>query len=325
MTTFGLYFASIFLGATGAWAVSRFADKIGLLDCPNERSAHCTPTPRGGGLGIFAAFLLSAAATDISMTFWLPISALSILAFWGDRIDLSPKLRLSAQLLLMAFLIVGAGHMPSNPLWCLPWVLFWTVFIGGTANFYNFMDGINGIAGITGVVGFGLLAVYISLHDGQTPLYTIAICISLSCLGFLPLNLPKAKVFMGDIGSILLGSVFASLVYLASNNFLDFFCMASFLFPFYADELTTMLVRLRDGENLTQPHRRHVYQLLANEKGVPHWKISAGFGLLQLIVGTSAILAEPYGVLAVFTLLIICFIIFTSVSFYWRSVLVKSL
>jgi len=219
--------------------------------------------------------------------------------------------------------LVGAGHLPSNPLWSLPWVLFWTLFIIGTANFYNFMDGINGIAGITGIVGFGLLAVYIFINDGQNLIFIIATCISFSCLGFLPLNVVKGKVFMGDVGSILLGSVFGSLVFLASKTFLDFVCLASFLFPFYADELTTLLVRFRDGESLTKPHRRHIYQILANEKGITHWKISVGFGLLQLVVGASAILVKPYGVLAVFGLLILCFITFAFVSFYLRSFLKK--
>ncbi len=325
MAAFGIYFSSILLSATGAYAISQFGGKIDLLDLPKERSSHCTPIPKGGGIGIFAAFLLSAVAFGISMTFWLPLGVLSILAFWGDRIDLSTKFRLYAQLLLIAFLVVGSGHWPSNPLWYLPWILFWIIFIVGTANFYNFMDGINGIAGITGVVGFGLLSVYIFLNDGQKLFYSMAICISLSNLGFLPLNIPKARVFIGDIGSILLGSAFASLIFLASKTFLDFVCMASFLFPFYADELTTIFVRLRDGEDLMQPHRRHTYQLLANEVGIPHWQISAGFGLIQLVLGASVILVKPYGVLSVLAFLIICFIIFTFISLYLRSFLEKPL
>ena len=92
---------------------------------------------------------------------------------------------------------------------------------------------------------------------------------------------------MGDVGSILLGFVFAGMVVFLSGNLLDFICMAGFLFPFYADELNTMIVRLRDGENLTKPHRRHLYQLLANEYGIAHWKVSLGYGLFQLIVGIS--------------------------------------
>jgi UDP-N-acetylmuramyl pentapeptide phosphotransferase/UDP-N-acetylglucosamine-1-phosphate transferase len=324
MSVMGVYFLSIFLGAGGAFAASQFADRLGLIDCPNERSSHCTPTPKGGGIGIFAALLLSATTAGLPMTFWLPIFAISVLGFWGDRKNLSPKLRLYSQLFLIALLVIGTGPSPSNPFWFFLWVLFWTVFIVGTANFYNFMDGINGIAAITGVVGFGLLAAYIYMQDGQSLLFTIAICISLACLGFLPLNFPKAKVFMGDIGSILLGSVFVSLIFLTSKTFLDYLCMASFLFPFYADALTTMVVRLIDGESLIQPHRRHIYQILANEKGIEHWKISMGFGLLQLVVGTSVILVKPYGILAVLLLLIICFIIFIAVSFYLRLFLEKS-
>ncbi len=304
--------------------MSLFADKLGLVDCPNARSSHSHPTPRGGGVGIFTAFLLCVTATGISMTFWLPITALAILAFWGDQNDLSPKLRLFAQLVLIEFFVVGTGHTPSNSFWWILWVLFWTVFIVGTANFYNFMDGINGIAGITGVVGFGLLAVYIFMQDGQSLFFPLALCISFSCLGFLPLNLFKAKVFMGDIGSILLGSAFASLVFLTSKTLLDFLCMVSFLFPLYADELTTMLFRLRDGESLLQPHRRHIYQLLANQKGIPHCKISMGFGLLQLVVGASVISVKSFGFLAVFLVLLMFFITFTSVSFYLRLFLEKS-
>ncbi len=79
---------------------------------------------------------------------------------------------------------------------------------------------------------------------------------------------------MGDVGSILLGAAFSALIYMEADSLMDFVCMASFLFPFYADELITMVVRLRDGENLILPHRRHIYQLLTNEHGLPHWLVA---------------------------------------------------
>ena len=168
----------------------------------------------------------------------------------------------------------------------------------GTANYYNFMDGINGIAGITAVVGFGLLAFYASTSGAEHSFVILSICIALSCLGFLPFNMPKARVFMGDVGSILVGFLFAAMVVMLSKSFLDFVCLAGFLFPFYADELTTLYVRIkdefpsgrmnscgiRDGwmDRLMKPHRRHVYQLLANEMGIEHWKVSVGYGGLGL-------------------------------------------
>jgi hypothetical protein len=79
--------------------------------------------------------------------------------------------------------------------------------------------------------------------------------------------------------------------------------MSSFLFPFYVDELTTVLVRLKDDENLTKPHRRHYYQLLANEKGMAHGKVSVGYGVFQLAVGGSVLMVRPYGLGVVFLLL----------------------
>jgi Fuc2NAc and GlcNAc transferase len=123
---------------------------------------------------------------------------------------------------------------------------------------------------------------------------------------------------MGDVGSILLGFVFAAMVVWLSKSLLDIICLAAFLFPFYADELTTMAVRIKDGENVLRPHRRHLYQLLANEKGISHWKISVGYGLLQLVIGVSVLAIKPLGIVAVLFLLGAYFGGFTLVSYNIR-------
>ena len=107
--------------------------------------------------------------------------------------------------------------------------------------------------------------------------------------------MPKARVFMGDVGSVLLGFVFAGLVVGLTRSMNDFVVLCSFLFPFYTDELITEYVRLRDRENLLTPHRRHVYQLLANEMGIAHWKVSVGYGALQAAVGVGALVVRGYG------------------------------
>jgi len=312
------YLASSVLGAAGAWIIAAYGPQTGLLDCPNKRSSHCVPTPKGGGIGIFAAFVLVCTCFRIPFAFWLPVSIVAIIGLHGDRIELSPKLRLCVQFGAAIVLILGVGVFQPYDFWWLLLAPLWAIFIVGTANFYNFMDGINGIAGITGIVGFGLLASFGYFYGMQTPFVILAICISSSCIGFLPFNMPKAKVFMGDVGSIFLGFAFAGMVIWLSKSLLDFICMAAFLFPFYADELTTMVVRLRDGENLTSPHRRHLYQLLANEGNVSHWKVAVGYGLGQLAVGASILLVEPFGSLVVVPILMIYFGGFVVLSFNFR-------
>lgn len=326
-----IYTASFALGGAGAWFISRFAFRFGLMDIPNERSSHeiPIPIPKGGGIGILAAFILASLFLEIPLTFWLPATFLALFSFFGDKVDLSPKLRLPVQFAAtLVFLLTfplfscfwaGINPAPTAVLYFTIWILFPTVFIVGTANFYNFMDGINGIAGITGIVGFGLLAFFAFLSGIGSSFVTLAICMSLSCLGFLPFNMPKARVFMGDVGSILLGFVFAGMVVWLSRSLLDFICLAAFLFPFYADELTTMIARLRDGENLTRPHRRHLYQLLANEGNISHWKVAVGYGIVQLAVGVSVLIVRPFGSIMVLSLLVVYFGGFALLNFRFRK------
>jgi len=308
---------AIALGAFGAFMVSRIGWRLGIVDQPTARSSHSRATPKGGGIGVAAAFLVIAVVLQLPIAFWLPLGVLAGLSLRGDQVEISPKLRLPAQFVLIGILVMGTGAGISQGIPRIFMVLFWIIFIVGTANFYNFMDGINGIAGISGVAGFGLLA--FGTYKDQPEVGLLTACIALACLGFLPFNLPRARVFMGDVGSIVLGGVFAGLVYLASHTLLDFLCMASFLFPFYVDELTTMIVRLRAGENLTQAHRRHIYQLLANERQIPHWRISAGYGFFQLLVGVSVLITRKFGVEVVIAVLISWFFLFVLGSNFVRG------
>jgi UDP-N-acetylmuramyl pentapeptide phosphotransferase/UDP-N-acetylglucosamine-1-phosphate transferase len=148
----------------------------------------------------------------------------------------------------------------------------------------------------------------------------LSICIALACLGYLPFNMPRARVFMGDVGSILLGFIFAGLVVTLARNHLEMVCFTALLFPFYADEMTTMAVRLQDHENLTHSHRRHLYQLLVNELGIVHWKISIAYGVVQLAVGAGILIAYPYGVKTVLMILAACFIGFMLLTWHIRKI-----
>ncbi len=316
-----LYIVSFVLGGAGAWSVAKYGSRLGLLDIPNERSSHeiSIPIPKGGGIGILAAFLLASWVLGLPALSWICVGLISLLSLYGDRKEIIPKVRLGIQFLGSVGLLFALFYWEGRgwPVYLL--IPFFAVFVVGTANYYNFMDGINGIAGITGIVAFGLIALFGILSGANDSLIILAGCMGFACLGFLPFNMPKARVFMGDVGSILLGFVFAGMVVWLSRSFLDFVCLASFLFPFYADELTTMVVRIKNGENLTRPHRRHLYQLLANERGIAHWKVSVGYGVLQLIIGLSVLAIRPLGIVAVLFLLGAYFGGFTLVSFRFRK------
>ncbi len=310
--------------------MSQWGATFGVLDRANPRSSHDGVVPKGGGVGILAAFIFSVIFHDLPALFWVPIALVALISLYGDKVDLSPKIRLSIQFLAAfvllsvafpVFPVVSDFRLPTSNLCLLPsflCLLFLSVFIVGTANYFNFMDGINGIAGIAGLVGFGLLGVFAGLPGGNEAYLMLAVCMGFACLGFLPFNLLKARVFMGDVGSILLGFVYAGLVVVLSNNLNDFVVLCAFLFPFYADELTTEYIRLRDGENLLKPHRRHLYQLLANEMGIAHWKVSVGYGILQLLVGVSVLVVRQVGILGNVVLLGAWFGGFVWVSFYFR-------
>ena len=314
-----LFLTCLILGAAGAWLMTLVPFSKGLLDTPNERSSHRVPTPRGGGIGIVAAFAAAGIMLSLPATFLVSAVLVSAVSFYGDYLSLSVKFRLLVQAFCaFVFLYPLIGNDPaallagssaiSAVLILLPAILF----VVGTANLYNFMDGINGIAGLSGMVGFGLLGLYtLYFPPADAPAFPkslslLSIGISLACLGFLPFNMPKARVFMGDVGSILLGFVFAALVVTLSRNCLEMICFTSLLFPFYADELTTMAVRLRDRENLTRSHRRHLYQLLVNELGIAHWKISLAYGIAQLAIGAVILAAYPYGLGVVLIFLAVC-------------------
>lgn len=314
-----LFLMASIIGGIGGWSVAKWGRRLSLLDRPNERSSHKGVVPKGGGIGILAAFFVCSIILSVPKSFWIPAVSLSLFSLWGDRSEIRARTRLLFQFVAGTTLLMGILWEMESVAAACALIFPLAIFVVGTTNFYNFMDGINGIAGITGVVGFWLLGWFAVLEGADQVIISLCICMSLSCLGFLPFNMPKAKVFMGDVGSILLGFIFAGMVVVLSKDFLDFVCLTSFIFPFYADELTTMTVRIRNGEKLLRPHRRHFYQLLANEMGIPHWKISLGYGILQLLVGLSVLAVKSFGILAVLFLLAVYYGGFVWVSWNVRG------
>jgi Fuc2NAc and GlcNAc transferase len=279
----------------GALLISHMGPKISLLDVPNERSSHMLPVPRGGGVGIWLAFLVAGVFFLQDVYFTVVAGSAGFLGLLEDRFAFSSRLRLSVQFVLAAFAVLLVKGCPAS-IAGMALFGFWMVFITGTANFYNFMDGINGIAGLTGVVGFALLALFSLLIAGDFTAALLSLTLLSACAGFLPFNFPGARVFMGDVGSVLLGFVFASLVVRLSSDVSIFMCLSMFIGTFYADALLTIYRRQRRRENLMAAHRSHLYQYLSNELAVPHWKVSLIYAIVQSIFGLLSVTAYMSGV-----------------------------
>ncbi len=301
MNIYLLLTLSFIISLIGSFLISRYGMKIGLADIPSDRSSHTMAVPKGGGIGILITFLFASIILNIELKFLCSVFFISVLSFYGDKLEISPLLRLIVHL-LGSLLIIYNINFHENYLLNLLLIFISMVYIAGTANFYNFMDGINGIAALTGVICFSFVALFIHLTGINYNFEKLSICLAFGCLGFLPFNIPKAKVFMGDVGSMLLGICFGSFVIILSKSMTDFLCLISFLFPFYADELLTMLIRIKDGDSLSRPHRRHLYQLLVNELKFDHYKITILYSFIQIFISTVFIIFKDYGLLTLFLL-----------------------
>ena len=291
----------ILLSAACCLVVPRLLARKGFLDVPGERSSHARPTPKGGGVGFVLGFIGVAAYSGLPMLLWLPLAVLSGLSFVNDLYGISPKMRLVAQFVTAAATLFGAwwsGYVTWNGALLLPAILF----VVATSNCFNFMDGINGIAGISGAVAFICFMLFGVMGEIEPPLLLPSVAMVGGLVGFLPFNLPRARLFMGDVGSISLGFLYAVLVCIMAGSWTEFFVLASFLYPFYMDEAVTMAERVWRGEPLMEPHRRHLYQFLANELGIEHWKISVAYGALQLAIASLAVVAGRFGLVAVLSM-----------------------
>ena len=311
---------SLFFTVMVVALICRLRRSINLLDVPNYRSSHSVPTPRGGGIGIALTFLAVGIMCTKAYAFVIICVAIAAIGLISDLFNISSGIRLILHLAASFFMVLSSVRFSgvSGGIAILL-VMLSAIFITGSANIYNFMDGINGIAAVTAIVAFGLLAVFSANRgDSGFPLTILSVSIIFSSLGFLWFNMPDARIFLGDVGSLFLGFAFAGMTILLSKNLPDFICLSSFLFVFYADEIVTMYLRVKDRQNLFIPHRRHFYQILANEGKVPHWKVSCCYGAGQLVIGLSVLSVRPLGVWAVIGTLFFYFAAFVVMNILVR-------
>lgn len=243
-----------------------------VWDIPNERSSHSEITPRGGGIAVSGGILLGLAAwfsvaPDVDGSLLLLGMAVLAIVSWLDdrRGGLPVGLRFGIQVLAVGLVIalLPAERSVTDglvPLWLERIVLFlaWLWF----TNLFNFMDGINGITGVEmAMVGTGLAIVngHAMVNTDSGLIGAPALIVAAAGLGFLPWNWGRAKVFLGDVGSVPAGYILGGLLVLLA---LQGAWAAALILPMYywMDATITLLRRLLRGEKIWQAHRSHFYQ-----------------------------------------------------------------
>ena len=260
----------------------RIADKCNIIDKPNERSSHKSIVLRGGGIIFLLGMWLYAAFFGMALwPFLLGITLVAGISFVDDIHSLPDSLRLVFQFAAMFLMFYGWG--------ILNWESWWMIILGlilcvGITNVYNFMDGVNGInGGYTLAVLLPLAWLNSKMGFVDQSLIIVALLAGLVFCFFNYRPKGKAKCFAGDVGSI--ASAFI-VIYVLGKLILTTvdFTYIVFLVVYGVDACLTICHRIMLHENLGVAHRKHAYQLMANELGMEHTMVSTIYTVLQLAI-----------------------------------------
>ena len=269
----------------------RIADRFNIIDKPNERSSHNYITIRGGGIiwWVVALLYLLFHFSTSSLWFFAGITLIAGVSFWDDVNGLGQKVRLLFHLLAMSCAFFLAGVFGAYPWWAI--VIGYIVFIG-IVNAYNFMDGINGITGLYSLAVLGSLQ-YVNLSYGNFVHPDLIWYPMLASLVFLFFNFRKrAKCFAGDVGSVAIAFWIVTLLLLLIVKTSNLVWLG-FLMVYGVDAVMTIVHRIGLKQNIMEAHRLHFYQILANERKVPHRAISLIYFVVQLLCSALIIVFYP--------------------------------
>jgi UDP-N-acetylmuramyl pentapeptide phosphotransferase/UDP-N-acetylglucosamine-1-phosphate transferase len=266
----------------------RIADRFNIIDKPNQRSSHSRITLRGGGVVFYFGVLLWFFWSGFAYPWFF--AGLTLIAFISFADDVKPqpsKLRLSLHFLAMLLMFY------QWDLFHMPWyyTLFALIISTGIINAYNFMDGINGITGGYSLVVLGALW-YINTFQTEFTDNRLLYTLLLSLLVFNFFNFRKrAKCFAGDVGAI---SIAFTIVFLLGLLMLKTGDLSYILLlgVYGVDSILTIVHRIILRENIFEAHRKHAYQLMANELKIPHVVVSAIYMLLQAVTVAGYLLVQ---------------------------------
>ncbi|HCA43918.1 MAG TPA: hypothetical protein DEP28_11780 [Bacteroidetes bacterium] len=303
-----------------------YLNKKKVLDLPNHRSSHKIPTPRGGGIPMllsffivsFIAYLFNTFEFDIH--FYIGLFIIFIMGSFEDFKPMSVKLRLFIQILVSIYIIIIKSPFLTFPLpepfnfnlnYYIAFILN-IIWIVGVINIYNFLDGIDGYAGLQGIIVCISSLLLFSPNENSITIYILLFTL----FGFMFVNFPPAKIFMGDAGAYGLGFIFAVLPYYIFENYsTGVFTVSMFLWFFLADSLYTIIRRLKRKEKIFDAHRSHLYQRL-NILGWSHKKINLFIIPLMILLSGIQIINSYFNYkfnLLVFIVAVIIFFIFAAI------------
>ena len=325
------YLLVFFLSCGLTGLLRRYALKKMLLDIPNQRSAHSTPMPRGGGLAFVISFLVMwvilALNKQIEPTIFFGIFAASMgvagLGFCDDRYHLSAKVRLLGHFIaasLVLYSLGGVGQwLPTAYSHLLIWAnLIAVIYLVWCINLFNFMDGIDGIAAIetiTVCVGGAILYVL----DGQAQAAVIPLLLASAVAGFLMWNFPPARIFMGDAGSGFLGLLIGVFSLLATQTHsVLFYGWLILNGVFFCDASVTLMRRAWRRENILEAHSSHAYQYAARHYN-SHKSVSLFVGAINIfwllpiaVIVQKQLISDFMGIFVAFAPLVILVLKFVS-------------
>lgn len=256
------------------FALIPLLQRLGVIDVPNDRSSHTITAVRGLGLtitvAIMAGFAIIWATADNASGGLLPVVAgvalaAAVLGWVEDYRGVSVGWRFSLQLIIGAVGTTAMVILTGSSWW---WILVGALALGAYINVANFMDGINGISGLHGLV-VGLFFAGAGAIDDQAWLIAPSLVVAAAFASFLPWNLGRGHVFLGDVGSYLLGGTLAALGAAAFLNGMEAGYLLGPVAIYLVDTGYTLLVRIRGGERWYAAHRQHVYQRLT-DVGLSH-------------------------------------------------------
>ncbi len=280
-----IFFIIFFLLILLELAYFRIADRFNIIDKPNLRSSHTSIVLRGGGIiFLFGTWLFGVFFGLQYSWFILGLSLIGIVSFIDDIHSLPDSVRLVAQFAAMFLMFYQFDILNWHDWWM---VLIALIVCVGIINAYNFMDGINGITGGYSIAVL-LPLMYLNASDGFISQDYLCV-VGLSLLVFCFFNFrKKAKCFAGDVGSISIAFIllFALGKLIIKTGDLSYL---TFLAVYGADAVLTICHRIQLHENLGEAHRKHAYQLMANELKIPHVRVSLLYMALQLVISAGLI------------------------------------